>query len=77
MIYCCLLLKTVSCVGKLETNSPFLGLAHSKYTLTGHFIRYALLVPGWILFFLQNCIHFFVHRFNKVLETSLRGVWSI
>ena len=40
------------------------------YTLTGHFIRYILLVPGWTPFaFRLNPLW---HRFNKVLETFLR-----
>ncbi len=42
------------------------------YTLTGHFIRYILLVPGWTPFCLQNCLNSSWHRFNKVLETFLR-----
>ncbi len=42
------------------------------YTLTGHFIRYTLLVPGWTPFCIQNCLHSSWHRFNKVLETFLR-----
>ncbi len=42
------------------------------YTLTGHFIRYTLLVPGWTPFCLQNCLNYSWHRFNKVLETFLR-----
>ncbi len=42
------------------------------YTLTGHFIRYTLLVPGWSPFCLQNCLNSSWHRFNKVLETFLR-----
>ncbi len=41
-------------------------------TLTGPFIRYTLLVPGWTLFCLQNCLNYSWHRFNKVLETFLR-----
>ncbi len=41
------------------------------YTLTGHFIRYTLLVPGWTPFCLQNCLNSLWHRFNKVLETFL------
>ncbi len=41
------------------------------YTLTGHFIRYTLLVPGWTPFCLQNCLNSSWHRFNKVLETLL------
>ncbi len=41
------------------------------YTLTGHFIRYTLLVPGWTPFCLQNCLNSSWHRFNKVLETFL------
>ncbi len=42
------------------------------YTLTGHFIRYTLLVPGWTSFCLQNCLNSSWLRFNKVLETFLR-----
>lgn len=41
----------------------------SAYTLTGHFIRYSVVAPGWTLFCLQN--HSW-HRFYKVLETVLR-----
>ncbi len=41
------------------------------HTLTGHFIRYILLEPGWTLFCLQNCLNYSWHRFNKVLETFL------
>ncbi len=40
--------------------------------LTGHFIRYTLLVPGWTPFCLQNCLNSSWHRFNKVLKTFLR-----
>ncbi len=40
------------------------------YTLTGHFIRYTLLVPGWILFCFQNRLNSSWHRFNKVLKHS-------
>ncbi len=39
-------------------------------TLTGHFIRYTLLVPGWTPFCLQNCLNSSCHRFNKVLKHS-------
>ncbi len=42
------------------------------YTLTDHFIRYTLLVPGWTPLCLQNCFNYSWHRFNKVLETFLR-----
>ncbi len=42
------------------------------HTLTGHFIRYTLLVPGWTPFCLQNCLNSSWHRFNKLLETFLR-----
>ncbi len=42
------------------------------YTLTGHFIRYTLFVPGWTPFCLQNCLNSSWHRFNKMLETFLR-----
>ncbi len=41
-------------------------------TITGHFIRYTLLVPGWTHFCLQNCLNSLWHIFNKVLETFLR-----
>ncbi len=41
-------------------------------TLTGHFIRYTLLEPGWTPFCLQNCLNSLWHRFNKVLEIFLR-----
>ncbi len=44
------------------------------HTLTGHFIRYTLLVLGWTPFCLQNCLNSSWHRFNKVLETFLRDV---
>ncbi len=44
------------------------------YTLTGHFIRYTLLVPGWASFCLQNWLNSSWHRFNKVLETFLRDL---
>ncbi len=49
------------------------------HTLTGHFIRCTLLVPGWTPFCLQNCLNSSWHRFNKVLETFLRDFgpyWS-
>ncbi len=36
-------------------------------TLTGHFIRYTLLVSGWTNFCLQNYFNYLWHRFNKVL----------
>ncbi len=42
------------------------------YTLTGYFIRYPLLVPGWTPFCFQNCLNSSWHRFDKVLETFLR-----
>ncbi len=47
-------------------------LPHCIYTLTGHFIRYTFLVPGWTHFCLLNCLNSSWHRFNKVLETFLR-----
>ncbi len=43
------------------------------YTLTGHFIRYTLRVPGWTPFCLQNYLNYSWHRFNKVLETLLKN----
>ncbi len=51
-----------------------------KLYITGHFIRYTLLVLGWTPFCVQNCLNYSWHRFNKVLETFLRdfggcGVW--
>ncbi len=42
------------------------------HTLTGNFIRYTLLVPGWTPLCLQNCLNSSWHRFNKVLETFFR-----
>ncbi len=39
---------------------------YKYYTLTGHFIRYTLLVPGCTPF----CLHSSWHRFNKVLGHS-------
>jgi len=42
------------------------------YTLTGHFIRYPMLVTGWTPFCLRNCLNSSWHRFNKVLEAFLR-----
>ncbi len=42
------------------------------YTLTGHFIRYTLLVPEWTPFCLKNCNNYLWHRLNKVFETFLR-----
>ncbi len=42
------------------------------HTLTGHFIRYTLLVPGWTPFYLHKCLNSWWYRFNKVLETFLR-----
>ncbi len=47
-------------------------LGNLWYTLTDHFIRYTLLVPGWTPVCLQNCLNSSWHRFNKVLETFLR-----
>ncbi len=35
-----------------------MSLLNKIYTLTGHFIRYTLLVPGWTPFCLQNCLIF-------------------
>ncbi len=43
-----------------------------RYKLTGHFIRYTLLVAGWTLFCLLDCLNSSWHRFNKMLETFLR-----
>ncbi len=37
------------------------------YTLTGHFIRYILLVPGWTPFSFRT-LNSSCHRFNKVLK---------
>ncbi|KAG8536220.1 hypothetical protein GDO81_026873 [Engystomops pustulosus] len=47
-------------------------LPSREYTLTGHFIRYNMLVMGWTPFCLQNCLNSSWHRFNKVLEAFLR-----
>ncbi len=35
-----------------------------------------MLVPGWTVFFLQNCLNSSWHWFNKVLETLLRDFGS-
>ncbi len=43
------------------------------YTLTGHFIRYTLLVPGWTSFCLQHCLNSSWHRFNKVFVACSCG----
>ena len=42
------------------------------YKLTGHLIRYTLLVKAWNPFCLQNCLNSSRDTFNKVLETFLR-----
>ncbi len=44
-----------------------------KYTLTGHFIRYTLLVPGWIPFCLQNCLNSLWQELWKIPQRF----WSI
>ncbi len=56
-----------TCLGAAERHPIYI------HTLTGHFIRYTLLVPGWTPFCLQNFLNSSWHRFNKVLETFLRG----
>ncbi len=56
---------------KMKTDKCSLGW-YIRYTLTGHFIRYILLVSGWTHFCLQNCFNSSWRRFNKVLETFLR-----
>ncbi len=45
---------------------------YEQHTLTCHFIRYTLLVPGWTPFCLQNCLNSSWHIFNKLLEIFLR-----
>ncbi len=52
-------------------NIPFL------HTLTGHFIRYTLLVPGWTPFCLHNYLNSSWHRFKKVLEKFLRDFYMM
>ncbi len=47
------------------------------HKLTGHFIRYTLLVTGWTPFCLQNCLNSSWHRFNNVLESFLRDFGHI
>ncbi len=42
------------------------------HTLTGHFIRYTLLVPDLTRFCLQNCLNSSWHIFNNMLKTFLR-----
>ncbi len=44
-----------------------------KYTLTGHFIRYTLLVPGWNPFCLQNCLNSLWQELWKIPQRF----WSI
>ncbi len=46
-----------------------------RHTLTDHFIRYTLLVPGWTPFAFRT-LNSSWHRFNKVLETFLRDFGS-
>ncbi len=53
------------------TRSKLWRWSWTSYSLTGHFIRYTLLVPDWTPFCLQNCLTLW-HRINKVLETYLR-----
>ncbi len=58
---------------KIEKNFTRLQDFSTIYNiLTGHFIRYNLLVSGWTSFCLQNCLNSLWHRFNKVLETFLK-----
>ncbi len=60
------------CIMFLIIQRPIVNYSLHIYTLTGHFIRYTLLVPGWTPFCLQNCLNSSWHSFNKVLETFLR-----
>ncbi len=68
------------CQGAKWLLTSLKGLCHKKnpdcfiHTLTGHFIRHTLLVPGWTPICLQNCLNLSWHIFNKVLETLLRDV---
>ncbi len=63
--------KQIACGRKLNYKKN-----ECMYTLTGHFIRYNLLVPGWTHLCLQNCLNSAWHRFNKVLGTFLRDFVS-
>ncbi len=71
------------CQGAKWLLTSLKGLCHKKnpdcfiHTLTGHFIRHTLLVPGWTPICLQNCLNSSWHIFNKVLETLLRDVGHI
>ncbi len=47
-------------------------LCNLQNTLTGHFVRYTLHVPGWTPFCIQNCLNSLWYRFNNVVETFLR-----
>ncbi len=58
------------------TGVYILSLPVYTYTLTGHFIRYTLLVPGWTPFCLQNCLISPWHRFISVGNIPQR-FWSI
>ncbi len=57
---------------KKNINDIYIHIYIYTHTLTGLFLRYTLLVPGWTPFCLQNCLNSSWHRFNKVLETFLR-----
>ncbi len=63
--------RTVTSVYRANPNI-YIYIYIYMYTLTGHFIRYTLLVAGWTPFCLQNCLNSSWHWFNKVLETFLR-----
>ncbi len=74
MVFCCIW-HNCSCsfVSLLMYYSLYPSIhLYTVYTLTGHFTRYILLVPGWTPFCLQNCFKSSWHRFNKVLEKFLR-----
>ncbi len=69
----------VSKLGKLQNmkkKTSILAEITDSYTLTGPFIRYTLLVPGWTPFCILNCLNSLWHRFNKVLERFLRDFGS-
>ncbi len=57
---------------RCQRNALPLSYRNSTYTLTGHFIRYTMLVLGWTPFCLQKCLNSSWHIFNKVLEIFLR-----
>ncbi len=46
------------------------------HTLTGHFIRYTLLVPGWTHFCLQNCLNSSFLNIPGSSHQKMGTLWS-